>query len=89
MFEKDSRYAGSQTYLVQDARGRSVAVVDTPDRLEQPLRGVHLRKQGQRIDHLAYHYMRMPTGFWRIAEMNRVMLVETLTEASEIAIPKK
>lgn len=89
MFEKESRYAGSKTYFVQDARDRRVVVVEPPEHLTQSLRGVHLRKQGQRIDHLAYHYLRMPTGFWRIAEMNRVMLAETLTEAPEIAIPKK
>lgn len=89
MFEKDSRYAGSRTYQAVDARGRRVTVVNTPDRPEQSLRGMHLRKEGQRIDHLAYHYLRMPTGFWRIAEMNGVMLVETITEAPEIAIPKK
>ena len=62
------------------------AVPDAPD---QSLLGIHLRKQGQRTDHLAYRYLDDPAGFWRICEMNDAMLPETLTEAREIEIPRK
>jgi hypothetical protein len=51
--------------------------------------GVHRLLQGQRIDHLAFKYLDDPAGFWRICELNDVMLPETLSEASEVKIPKK
>jgi hypothetical protein len=38
---------------------------------------------------MAYRYLNNAAGFWRICELNDVMLPEALTEASDIAIPKK
>jgi len=89
MFDKKSRYANQDTYLVSDRRGRSVAVVEIPQRPAQTLRGYHQRKQGQRLDHMAYKYLQDNTGYWRIAEFNDVMLAESLSEADEIGIPNK
>ena len=34
-------------------------------------------------------YIANPAGFWRIAEHNRVMIVEALSEAPEIDIPQR
>jgi hypothetical protein len=51
--------------------------------------GVHLRRQGQRLDHLAHRYLDDPTGFWRICELNDVMHAEMLSEALEIDIPER
>ncbi len=89
MFDKKSRYANQESYLVTDRRGRSVAVVDSPPRPDQSLRGYHQRQQGQRLDHMAFKYLQDPAGFWRIAEFNGVMLAESLSEADEIGIPNK
>jgi hypothetical protein len=89
MFDAKSRYARQQTYSVTDRRGRTVTVVTPPPAPEQTLRGYHLRRQGQRLDHMAYKYLRDPAGFWRICEMNEVMYAEMLSEADEIAIPVK
>ncbi len=91
MFEKKSRYKSKdvETYEVTDRRGRTVTVVSTPGApVEKPL-GIHLLKQGQRPDHLAVKYLDDPAGYWRICELNDVMLPETLTEAREIIIPRK
>lgn len=89
MFDPKSRYAKLQTYQVVDRRGRTVPVVPVPDAPVQSLLGIHLRKEGQRTDHLAYRYLDDPAGFWRICEMNDAMLPEALTEAREIEIPRK
>jgi hypothetical protein len=51
--------------------------------------GIHVLRQGERLDHLAARYTADPAGFWRIAEQNDVMLPEALTEAREIEIPVK
>ena len=87
MFDPKSRYAGLQTYQVEDTRGRQVAVVPVPERPNQATLGIHLLRQGERLDHLAQNYLDNAAGFWLICELNDVMLPEALTEQREIAIP--
>ena len=87
MFDPKSRYAGLPTYTVTDHRGRAVAVVAVPPQPVQALLGIHVLRQGERLDHLAQNYLDNPAGFWRICELNEVMLAEALTEQREIAIP--
>ena len=89
MLDKLSRYKSLQSSYTTDKRGRTVIVTPSaPDPKEESM-GTHLRKQGQRIDHLAYRYLNNGAGYWRICELNDVMLPEALTEARDIAIPKK
>ena len=89
MFEDKSRYSKLKPYGVKDRRGRDVTVVPVPPEPEQTPLGRHLLKQGQRLDHLAKHYLDDPAGYWRIAEMNGAMLPENLSEKDEIIIPQK
>ncbi len=89
MFSDESRYKNATQYEVKDHRGRTVKVVATPDVPKYSILGYHLRKQGQRIDHLAARYLNEPTAFWRIAEANDAMLAESMSEQQEIAIPTK
>ena len=89
MFDPKSRYLNAETYVVEDARGRAVTVVAPPPPPNQVLLGIHLLKQGERLDLLAARYLNDPAGYWRIAEQNNVVLPEALTEAREIEIPVK
>lgn len=89
MFDTKSRYVNLEPYEVTDRRGRAVKVVPVPAAPSQELLGVHRLRQGQRLDHLAAKYIDNPAGFWRICELNGVMLPETLSEALEIEIPVK
>jgi hypothetical protein len=89
MFDPKSRYAKAETYVVTDARDREVTIVVPPPPPEQAQLGIHLLKQGERLDLLAAKYLNDPAGYWRIAEQNDVMLPEALTEAREIEIPVK
>ena len=89
MFDKKSRYVNQKTYLVTDHRGRIIPVVPVPDAPQEISIGLHILQQGQRLDHLAKKYLDNPAGFWRICELNDVMLPEALTEAQEIAIPRR
>jgi hypothetical protein len=89
MFDPKSRYAKAETYVVTDSRRRDVTVVAPPPPPEQLLLGIHLLKQGERLDLLAAKYLSDAAGYWRIAEQNDVMLPEALTEAREIEIPVK
>jgi hypothetical protein len=89
MFDPQSRYFTLPPSSVPDARGRTVAAVPPAPPPAQTLLGIHVLRQGERLDHLAAKYAADPTGFWRIAEQNNVMLPEALTEAAEIEIPIK
>jgi len=89
MFDEKSRYAKLETYTVKDRRGRTVTVVPVPDAPGEVPLGIHIMRQGQRIDHLAWKYLDDGAGFWRICELNDVMLPEALTEAREVVIPRK
>ena len=87
MFDPLSRYAKLSPYVRIDHRGRAVAVVPLPPPPGDSLLGIHVLRQGERIDHLAFRYLENPAGFWRICELNGAMLAEALTEKREIAIP--
>ncbi|MEX0762682.1 MAG: hypothetical protein WD208_13560 [Dehalococcoidia bacterium] len=89
MFDDKSRYSGLDSYEVTDNRGRRVTVVPAPPVSKEIELGVHLRMQGQRLDHLAHRYLNNPSGFWRICDLNGTMLPEALSEAREIRIPRK
>jgi hypothetical protein len=89
MFDDKSRYKNLQAYEVKDRRGRNVTFVGIPPAPDQAPMGRHLMKQGQRLDHLAKQYLDDPAGYWRICEINGVMLPEELSENREIIIPLK
>lgn len=89
MFDANSRYLKVPTYTVKDHRGRMVNVVEPAPNPHEGLLGIHVLRQGERLDHLASKYLNDPAGYWRIAERNEVMLPEQLTEKREIEIPGK
>jgi hypothetical protein len=89
-FDSKSRYAKhAETYEVQDRRGRIVQALTPAEPPAQSLLGEHLRKQGQRLDHLANHYLADPNGFWRLAEVNDAILPDAVLVRDTIKIPSK
>lgn len=89
LFDSRSRYAKLPTVLMLDARGRTVEVVPPAPALSQPTLGRHLRRQGERPDHLAALYLGDATGYWRLAELNDAMTAEVLSELRALDIPTK
>jgi hypothetical protein len=89
LFDPKSRYANAPTVLMVDARGRTVEVVPPAAAPTQTLRGRHLRRQGERADHLAALYLSDPAAYWRLAEMNDAMTAEVLAELRALDIPNK
>jgi hypothetical protein len=87
-FDPKSRYVKfATTYEVKDRRGRIVTALTPAEPPPQPKLGEHLRKQGQRLDHLANHYLRDANGFWRVAEMNDKVLPDAVLVEDTIKIP--
>jgi len=87
LFDPKSRYAKLPTVLMLDARGRTVEVVPPAPAPLQSLRGRHLRRQGERADHLATLYLSDAAGYWRLAEINDAMTAEVLSELRALDIP--
>ena len=88
VFDPKSRYVKhARTYQTTDRRGRTVVALTPATAPAQTKLGVHRRKQGQRLDHLAAFYIQDANGFWRLAELNNVMLPDALAEADLIDIP--
>jgi len=90
VFDDKSRYARFATvYPTTDRRGRTVNALTFALVPPQTKLGEHLRRDGQRLDHLARFYLDDANGFWRIAEMNGAVLPDSLALARHLAIPTR
>ena len=88
VFDKQSRYVKhASIYEATDRRGRRVPALTVTDTPVQTLLGEHLRREGQRLDHLANFYLQDPNGFWRICEINDAMLPDAMAETDIVKIP--
>ncbi len=87
MFDEQSRYAKLTPVHLVDSRGRTVEAIPPAPRPKQTLRGIHLRRENERTDHLAALYVANPAGYWRLAEMNDAMTAEVLSELRQVEIP--
>lgn len=86
--EGTSRYVNNASiYEATDRRGRTVAALTVAEKPAETLLGEHLRKEGQRLDHLANFYLQDPSGFWRLCELNDAMLPDALAETDIVKIP--
>ncbi len=86
-FHDKSRYVHHAEVRIHETPDGAVAMVSmarppTPVRL-----GTHRRRDGQRLDHLAAHYLGDPHGYWRICELEDVLFPDALAEADELEIP--
>lgn len=79
------RYAAITTAI--DRRGRTVACVTPAQIPAQRELGRHRLREGQRLDHLAAHYLDDAAGFWRIAELNDAMTAESALDTPLVGIP--
>jgi hypothetical protein len=90
VFDAKSRYAKyAKVATATDRRGRTVTCVTPAEVPPQTELGRHKLRQGQRLDHLANHYLDDPAGFWRIAELNDAMTVESALDTPLVGIPMK
>lgn len=89
-FGRNSRYVKyAQTYMTTDRKGREVLAITPAELPVEPELGEHLRRDEQRLDHLAAHYLSNPTGFWRIARINDAITPDVLAQRRRLKIPVK
>jgi hypothetical protein len=89
MFSAGSRYALMQTYEVTTKDGRKVTAVRLPLPAPGNLLGYHRRSSGQRLDHIASHYLNDATAFWRLCDANNSMSPDSLAARDLVGIPQK
>jgi len=89
MFAPNSRYARAATYTVSTSRGTTVTAIRLPVRGAPQVRGVHPRSEGQRLDHIAAHYLADPTAAWRLCDASGAIAPDALAARDEVAIPGK
>jgi hypothetical protein len=87
MFFPGSRYESAGTYKVNGPDGREVAVTRVPLPSPRPLAGYHPRREGQRLDHIASHYLNDPAGFWRLCDANNAMVPDALAARRQVGVP--
>ena len=89
MFFPGSRYHILVSYTAKGPDGSIVPVTRTPLPVQAPLLGFHQRRQGQRLDLIAAHYLVDPTTFWRLCDANNAFVPDALAVHSLIGIPAK
>ena len=89
-FDKKSRYVRHASVLeTTDRRGRKVQFFTPAVPPPQALLGEHLLGQGQRLDHLANHYLADSNGFWTLAEINDALIPDAVLARSAVKIPRQ
>jgi hypothetical protein len=81
-FPPTSRYAGIETATLETADRRTITYlrrrfVPPPERFA--LLQEHTVTEGERLDHLAAHYLGDPEQFWRLCDANGVLRPDDLT----------
>jgi hypothetical protein len=90
VFDPKSRYVKyAETYHAIDRKGRQVLALTPAVVPPQREIGEHLKKDHQRLDHLANFYLGDPCGFWRIAEINDALVPDALAERATVKIPAR
>jgi hypothetical protein len=89
LFDRLSRYVKPPLipYPAVDVRGREVNALPTPEPPQEVSVGLHVRKEGERLDQLANAFLADPHAYWRIAELNKVILPDALAEFEVLSIP--
>jgi len=90
LFDRKSRYIRHASVVTTtDRHGRTVTAVTPAEPPAEQELGKHLKKEHQRLDHLANYYLKDPNGFWRIAEINDALLPDALAERDIVSIPSR
>jgi len=87
MFSATSRYARAGTTTVTTARGTTVVATRLPIRQRPPVGTVHPRTEGQRLDHVAWHYLADATGFWQLCDASDAIAPDALGARDQVEVP--
>ncbi len=89
MFFPGSRYQGLGAYSVRRLDGTTILVTRLPLPRSEPVAGYHRRLVGQRLDHLAAHYLANAAAFWRLCDANNTPVPDALATMELVGIPQR
>ncbi len=89
MFSSRSRYANAGTYQVSLADGTVVTATCIPAPVARLTLGWHRRADGERLDLIAYQYLKDATATWQLCEANDSIAPDALASHALIAVPSK
>lgn len=87
MFSSDSRYANAGTYQVTLADGSVVVVTCIPRTSPGRTVGWYRRGEGERLDVIAYQFLKDATKSWALCDANGALSPDALAAHELIAIP--
>jgi hypothetical protein len=87
MFFPGSRYETASIVTVTRADGTLVRAVRPPRREQPESSTLHRRSDGQRLDHIAAHYLDDAAAFWRLCDAAGAMSPDALSVHDTIPIP--
>lgn len=88
MFDSNSRYAKTGTYVVTLSDGTPVSVTRIPLPRQSPIAGWHRRGDAERLDLVAFQHLGDATGAWQLGWTNDAMVLDALARHELIAIPR-
>jgi hypothetical protein len=87
MFFPGSRYEKIGTYQIARPDGTLVTATKLPLGVSKHLLGYHRRLEGQRVDLIAFHYLKDATAFWQLCDANNAIIPDALASQDLIGIP--
>lgn len=87
MFLPSSRYANAGTYQVTLADGTIVTATAIPLPVVRPPVGWHQRADSERLDLIAYQFLKDATLAWQLCECNDAICPDALASHDLVAIP--
>jgi hypothetical protein len=87
MYFPGSRYETSRIVQVTKGDGSFVSAVAAPRPVQGPVRLTHRRLEGQRLDHIAAHYLDDATAFWRLCDAANATAPDALAARAGVPIP--
>jgi hypothetical protein len=87
MYFPGSRYETSRIVQVTADDGSLVSAVVAPRPRQTPVSGTHRCLEGQRLDHIAAHYLDDATAFWRLCDAANTVAPDALVARAGLPIP--
>ncbi|MGO9152916.1 hypothetical protein [Mycobacterium sp.] len=87
MFSSNSRYATTGTYQVTLPDGTAVTVTRIPPPSAPPPIGWYRRGEAERLDVIAYQFVKDATKAWLLCDTNDAMSPDALAAHAHIGIP--
>jgi hypothetical protein len=89
MFFPGSRYEKSRIAQIVADDGSIVSAVAAPRPLQDAVAQTHRVMQGQRLDHIAAHYLGDATAFWRLCDAANAIAPDALAARPGVPIPRE